>query len=792
MTRKLSTLSLLTTAVVMFALSTVRAQMTGGNFSLKADLESGSVNLNWTQPTSFSVNYYLVYKSEFNPRLMTPIMGYPSTVIDSTTGTAYVDTAAPAPYMASMYLVRAFSSSGDSVSSNVAVVYGGSANGGRDHVTILSTPQRYATVDSLYQYQVKAESSDTGAVLTYSLGEHPMTMAIDPHTGLVDWIPQARGYYGVEIDVTSSLGGHAEQEYAIMVAKYDATISGTITDTTGMIPLAHVIVRLYQFPEMMDDMPDLKDGSPFTYSAVTDSMGHYSISHVDAGAYYVHATPTNSEYIAEWYDDVQSVREATRIDVSSDSTYTADFKLANRFALLPNYAISGTVTDSASGTPIKDATVLFARVGFVLNEALDGDPHEMAAQGVDASFDYRDYFQNIAVQANVQHDFGILHPGPFVFMTRTDSNGVYQDTLPEGHYILVAQAKGYFRTFYDNKHNVLTSDVLDLISDTTGIDFALLKIPPVVLGSISGMVTDTSTGSGLPARLIAFRDIWNHPDTLKMHVAGTYFAESDSTGAFTFDSLAPGDYKVLAIPLGNYAPSFYSTMGPTVRWKDATDIPVDGNSVSGINIGVVALPDSTAGYTSITGVVTSSGPGNAGVGGALVYATDANMNVLGYGISDASGTYVIAGLAPGTYNVFADVVGYSSSGSTTSSPTYSSTGAPTYFSTNLSVTPETPTAITAKPVQPTGFALDQNYPNPFNPTTQIAFSIPAQMHVSVTIFNILGEKVATLVNANLSAGEHLLTWNALNQNGEMMPTGVYFYRLSTPTFTAVKKMLLLK
>ncbi|MCL5021714.1 MAG: T9SS type A sorting domain-containing protein, partial [Bacteroidetes bacterium] len=131
-------------------------------------------------------------------------------------------------------------------------------------------------------------------------------------------------------------------------------------------------------------------------------------------------------------------------------------------------------------------------------------------------------------------------------------------------------------------------------------------------------------------------------------------------------------------------------------------------------------------------------------------------------------------------------------GSPTSSPTCSSTGAPTYFSTNLSVTPETPTAITAKPVQPTGFALDQNYPNPFNPTTQIAFSIPAQMHVSVTIFNILGEKVATLVNANLSAGEHLLTWNALNQNGEMMPTGVYFYRLSTPTFTAVKKMLLLK
>ncbi len=787
MTRKLATLSLMAIVAAFMTVGTARAQMTGDNLDLKATLENGTVNLDWSTP-DFSAEYYLVYRATVSSTQPMP-GSFSFGTIDSTTSNQYVDSTVPPPFTIAVYLVKAFTSTGQYARSNFAMVYGGRQNGGMDRVTILSTPPRYATVDSLYQYQVKAVSSDTGAVLSYSLGEHPMLMAIDSSSGIIDWIPQARGWYEVEVNVTSSLGGHAEQEYAIRVSKYDATISGTVTDSTGAMPLAHVIVRLYQFPGIMMNVGEMPDSPPFTYYAVTDSTGHYSINHVDQGSYFIHATPTNANYAAEWFDNVQSVRDATPIKVTSDSTYTADFMLPNRFAVLPKYTISGKVTDT-TGVPIGGATVLFARVGFVLNATLDGDPQESEGEGV--SFNFRDYFQNLSAQMNVNHDFDLTHPGPFVYTTMTDSNGVYQDTLPEGHYILLAQAKGYYRTFYNDAHNLLTADVLDLVSDTTGIDFALTSIPPIALGSISGTVADSSTGTGLPARLIAFRDIWDHHDTLRMHVDGSYFAEADSTGAYTFSNLPPGYYKVLAIPLGNYAPSFYSTTGPTVRWKDATAISVDGNDVSGIDINVIPLPDSMSGYTSITGVVTSSGSYNGGVGGALVYATDANMNVVGYGITDASGDYSIGGLAPATYTVFVDAVGYTSSGTYTSSPSYSTTGSPTPTTADLTVTPETPLAITEKPVQPTGYSLDQNYPNPFNPTTQIAFSLPASMHVSVAIFNILGERVATLVNANMSAGSHIVTWNARNQSGEMMPSGVYFYRLSTPSFTAVKKMLLLK
>jgi hypothetical protein len=89
--------------------------------------------------------------------------------------------------------------------------------------------------------------------------------------------------------------------------------------------------------------------------------------------------------------------------------------------------------------------------------------------------------------------------------------------------------------------------------------------------------------------------------------------------------------------------------------------------------------------------------------------------------------------------------------------------------------------------QPFSFALDQNYPNPFNPTTTINFSLMKTSNVTLTVFNILGQRVATLVNGQLSAGEHTVSFNAVN-----LATGVYLYRLEAGQYVAIKKMMLLK
>ena len=87
----------------------------------------------------------------------------------------------------------------------------------------------------------------------------------------------------------------------------------------------------------------------------------------------------------------------------------------------------------------------------------------------------------------------------------------------------------------------------------------------------------------------------------------------------------------------------------------------------------------------------------------------------------------------------------------------------------------------------TEYALEQNYPNPFNPTTTINFQIPQDANVSLTVYDVLGAKVATLVDGQMQAGAHRVDFNASN-----LATGAYFYRLEAGDFVSVKKMLLLK
>jgi hypothetical protein len=90
------------------------------------------------------------------------------------------------------------------------------------------------------------------------------------------------------------------------------------------------------------------------------------------------------------------------------------------------------------------------------------------------------------------------------------------------------------------------------------------------------------------------------------------------------------------------------------------------------------------------------------------------------------------------------------------------------------------------------YALTQNHPNPFNPFTVIEFDIPRRSHVSVAIFNMLGQKVIDLANEEYSAGNHRIVWDGVSSNGQRVSTGIYFYKLVAGDFVNTKKMILLK
>jgi len=94
--------------------------------------------------------------------------------------------------------------------------------------------------------------------------------------------------------------------------------------------------------------------------------------------------------------------------------------------------------------------------------------------------------------------------------------------------------------------------------------------------------------------------------------------------------------------------------------------------------------------------------------------------------------------------------------------------------------------VDGKSDNPKDFSLSQNYPNPFNPSTTIEFSLPKLSFVNLTIYNMLGQEVKTLVSGELNEGVHRINWNA------EVPSGTYIYRLTANSFVAAKKMILIR
>ena len=143
--------------------------------------------------------------------------------------------------------------------------------------------------------------------------------------------------------------------------------------------------------------------------------------------------------------------------------------------------------------------------------------------------------------------------------------------------------------------------------------------------------------------------------------------------------------------------------------------------------------------------------------------------------SAGSGTYVFtytAPASPGTVTLYATGVSGGFSGSWNHAP-----------SATITVT----SVASVEENTPATFALQQNFPNPFNPTTTIVYSLPSSGHVALTIYDLSGRIVATLVDAAQSAGSYRVTFDA-----EGLASGVYLARLTAGSRTAVRKLALLK
>ncbi|HEX2897122.1 MAG TPA: PKD domain-containing protein, partial [candidate division Zixibacteria bacterium] len=160
--------------------------------------------------------------------------------------------------------------------------------------------------------------------------------------------------------------------------------------------------------------------------------------------------------------------------------------------------------------------------------------------------------------------------------------------------------------------------------------------------------------------------------------------------------------------------------------------------------------------------------------------------------ANGSATFAINGVTLGTYNFSAAVTGLVGCGYNNSNCDFdnfcvgTSGGAP-------AVPFEEPLANVAPEELPDVFEVYQNYPNPFNPKTEISFFLPEAAQVSVEIFNILGQRITTLLDGQVNAGLNTLTWNSEDEIGVPVSSGIYFYRILVEDRAPVtKKMILIK
>jgi hypothetical protein len=642
-----------------------------------------------------------------------------------------------------------------------------------------SQPPLTGEVGVPYVYTAHLDGVDTSlAFISYGVDPiDPPGFSVNSASGVVSWTPKERGWHSLSLAAVVSYKKHAlallvEQHFLVAVAGGNGIVQGKVINADVGIP--NIIVEALQ---VQSKSPNITDGSFYVYAAKTDSNGNYRISNMDPGTYKLRAVSPSPQYASQWYDGAATAAGANVITVPDSPQVTiVNFSLAAGAAGLPKITVSGIVADSVLN-PVKTAHVFFVRAGFALNSNITVD-------------DFRQYFE----MNDLTSDYRLEGNSKEVYQTKVDSTGDYSLPIPAGSYIAFAEAPGYGTVFYPGQTNLLSATTLVLQHDSAGVNFMLPRLPSIALGMIQGSVIDSALDVGVPSRIIATRDRWTSVD--KFGEPSSYVVDTDSLGNFTVGNLLPGSYFVFAVPLGSYAPAFYSTDTISTLWKSATKVVISGNSVSGIDIYVQEIPVSVEGYADISGTLSLTSGTASTMAGAIVYAYWGDV-VAGFAITDVKGNYSIDGLAPGAYSLFVDRLGYDAGPRMNPAPndmpahvgtvSYDASGNPVNANVPLSISSVTTLVGSTSSLQPTQYTLEQNYPNPFNPSTTIRYTLPVSGRIAVRVYNLLGQAVATLVDGTQKAGTYEVSFNA-----SALSSGVYFYRIESGSFEAVKKMMLLK
>ncbi|MCP4634041.1 MAG: T9SS type A sorting domain-containing protein [candidate division Zixibacteria bacterium] len=524
--------------------------------------------------------------------------------------------------------------------------------------------------------------------------------------------------------------------------------------------------------------------------AWTDTLGNYELT-VPYGDYHVQSH--QRQYYPEWWEEVDNREEATTVTVDADNSPDGiNFTLG----AITFGGIAGVITDASTGEPIVRASVVAIgtehprhhRWGFTndageyeielvsgtydikvhahdYQPAMSEEPivvEDEIIAGVDFALDalvfgsisgtvYDDSTGEVIQRAHIN---ARMIDGWYRGGARTDSLGDYtMGRLIPGDYVLTAHSRGYMHAVYPETIAV-EGDM-----NIPDIDFYLSPYGSEFDGFISGTVIDEGTSEPIADAFLAVIGFDGE------HRHRVRFTFSGDDGTYMFERLPSWEHKVFCAARG-YIREFYDNKE---TWEDADIITPDAENID------FALAVREPGPRFIGGQVNENGESLAG---ALVFAEqDGELKYAA--ITYPDGSYDFEGVDAAVYSI--RVI------STTLEEGILDEVSVLYTDVYDADVVFNPTLVDDDVIVPLQTALRGNYPNPFNANTNISFDLAQAGKVNLSVYNLMGQELEILVNENLQAGSHSISWNASNYS-----SGIYFYKLLTGEQTSTKRMTLLK
>jgi hypothetical protein len=555
----------------------------------------------------------------------------------------------------------------------------------------------------------------------------------------------------------------------------EGSIAGVITNATTTEPLARAMVQI-----------SLLSNHHMQQMVMTDEHGAYIFHHLQTGYYLVEAFKEN--FVPNHYPDSINVNGAPVTGIN--------------IALAPVMmgVINGVVTNAANSQPIFRASVCVSAIGnprahaYAMTDSsgaytievpvglyrMEVHARDFAPATADSVLvgDFAPTVVNFALNAltfgsiagNVYDTLNAPIFGAWVEArmiggnwrghVRTDSTGHYMlEHVITGNYIVTAHANRFQPAVYPD--TVVVGDG----QAVTGIDFHLL---PFVApnGTIAGLVTDDSTGLPIAdAMVMAFvtDNTWHHRHATRV-------TRTQADGTYMLERLEATAYKVISFARG-YQGEFYNNK---LTWADAD--PITPNAVN-INFGLTHRTN--PGPRFLAGRIVENG---AAVSGAYIIAMQDGQPV-DVTATYPDGSYEFANIDPGLYTLLVTTP-EQGQGSQAIDIQFND-----IYNNDIAVVA---TSINDQATLPTSTTLLQNYPNPFNSSTNISFYLSNGSNVELSIYDLLGRKVTTLVNGNLPAGQQTVNWNGIDADGSHVASGMYLYVLKTDSGTQSRHMVMLK